>query len=276
LQFKSKDVSKKAILALCVAVLLPVVSYLLVKKVSDHAVVMPRHYFPDSVSEKIVDGKYETDTVWHRVRNISLTNQLGKKVSLDDLHDKVLVVDFFFTHCPSICPYMTRNMRRLQDMMVSRDPRRVIDTPLVHFVSISIDPERDTPDALKQYADRYGVDHEMWWMLTGNKDSIYNFGIQEMKMGMIDGNGVDTLFEHSPKFVLLDKNREVRGFYNGTDTADVLKLSQDIVFLSLEKDKSQPSEVAAQLKSIWPVYLIAVIALVFFWWIFRKKPDVPV
>lgn len=258
-------------MALALALALPVASYLIVKKVSDQAVVMPRHYFPDSVVEKVVDGKLQSDTVWHRVHNITLTNQLGKKVSLDDLKGKVLIVDFFFTHCPSICPYMTRNMKRLQDMMVSRDPQRVVDTPLVQFLSFSIDPERDTPEALKRYADKYGVDHDMWWMLTGNKDSIYDFGIREMKMGMVDGNGVDTLFEHTGKFVLLDKNREVRGFYNGLDSNDILKLSRDVVFLSLEKDKSQPSEILAQLKQIWPIYVIVLLATGVFIWVTRRR-----
>ena len=256
--------STKALSALALVVLLPLVSYLLVKGFGDNAVKMPPRYFADTVVNQVVNGKMTTDTQWHRVANITLTNQLGKQVSLDSINNKVIVVDFFFTRCPSICPGMTHSMKRLQDMMTSKDPRRIIDSSLAHLISISIDPQRDSPDVLKRYADRNGVDHNRWWMLTGDKTSIYNFGIQEMKLGIIDGNGVDTLFDHSPKFVLLDKDRVVRGYYNGLDSAQVLKLSQDIVFLSLEKDRKKPSALFAQIKQLWPIFAVVVIAVIVF------------
>ncbi len=257
-------VSTKALLALSIAVLLPVLSYLLVKGYSDDAVQMPPRYFADSVINKVVDGKSVSDTLWHKVTDITLTNQLGDTVSLSSIPDKVLVVDFFFTRCPSICPGMTKNMKRLQDMMTSRDPRKIIDISLVHFLSFSIDPLRDSPSVLKQYADKNGVDHNRWWMLTGDQQKIYDFGIQELKLGIIDGKGQDTLFDHSPKFVLLDKDRVVRGYYNGLDTAQILKLSQDIVFISLEKDKKKPSVIFNQLKQLWPVFVIVILAVFFF------------
>lgn len=256
--------SSKALLALAVMVLLPVVSYFLVKSYGDNAVQMPPRYYADSVIEKVVDGKQISDTVWHKVRNITLTNQLGKTVSLDSIQNKVLVIDFFFTRCPSICPGMTRSMKRLQDMMRSKDPRKVIDTALAHLLSFSIDPRRDSPAVLKQYADKYGVDHDRWWMLTGDLKEIYDFGIREMKLGIIDGNGIDTLFNHSPKFVLLDKDRVVRGYYDGLDSAQVLKLSQDIVFLSLEKDRKKPSKLLTELKGIWPIFVVVVLAVIVF------------
>lgn len=257
-----------------IAVLLPVLSYLLVKNYSEGAVLMPPRYFADTVYTKVVNGKQFSDTQWHKVRNIELVNQLGKKVSFDSLPNKVLVVDFFFTHCPSICPGMTNSMKRLQDMMHSEDPRKVIDTPLAHLVSITIDPERDSVTALKAYADKHGVDHQRWWMLTGDKQSIYDFGIQEMKLGIIDGNGVDTLFDHSPKFVLLDKDHVIRGYYNGLDSAQVLKLSQDIVFLSLEKDRKKPSTIFTQIKQLWPVFIIVILAVALLVWVITrsKKP----
>lgn len=256
--------STKAFYAIALVLLLPLVSYLLVKGFSDGAVQMPPRFYPDSTIEKVVDGKIIHDTLWHRVANIELVNQLGDTVTLEDIPNKVLVVDFFFTRCPSICPGMTRNMKRLQDMMTSKDPRKVVDSTLAHFLSISIDPERDSPTVLKRYADKNGVNHSNWWMLTGNKQAIYDFGIQEMKLGIIDGNGQDTLFDHSPRFVLLDKEHVVRGYYNGLDTAQLLRLSQDIVFLSLEKDRSKPSAVLAQLKGLWPVYIAVLIGVVLF------------
>ena len=76
---------------------------------------MPHHYFYDSVTVQEKNGKVSTDTVWHHVKNISFTNQLGKQVSLDDLRGKIIVIDFFFSHCPTICPGLARNMKKLQD-----------------------------------------------------------------------------------------------------------------------------------------------------------------
>lgn len=232
---------------------------------------MPKRFFYDSTIEKVVDGKRVTDTLWHRVSNIKLINQLGKTVELDSIHNKVLVVDFFFTHCPSICPGMTKGMKRLQTMMHSTDPRKIIDTPLVQFLSLSIDPERDSATALKAYADKYAIDPDSWWLLTGDKQMIYDFGIREMKLGVIDGNGVDTLFEHSSKFVLLDKDRIVRGYYNGLDTMQLLKLSQDIVFLSLEKDRKKPSAIFIELKKLWPIFSIVVVAVIVFMFIGGRR-----
>jgi protein SCO1 len=232
-------VSKKALLSLCIVALLPVVSYLIVKSASDNAVVMPRHYFPDSLINKIVDGKTYTDTVWHRLDNISLINQLGDTVSLDDIKGSIIIADFFFTRCPSICPTLTKNMKELQDAMKMKDYRRKIDSSYVRFISFSVDPERDTVEALKRYADKYAVNHDTWWFLTGDKKKIYDYALNELKLGLQDGNGVDTNFIHTEKFVLIDKNRNVRGYYNGLDSASMSKLAEDLTLLMLEKDKKK-------------------------------------
>ncbi|MEO7524219.1 MAG: SCO family protein, partial [Ferruginibacter sp.] len=96
--------NKKTVLALMLAILLPLTGYWIVKYYSKDAVHMPHRYFFDSVSNNETKGKTTTDTVWHQVKNISFTNQLGKKVSLDDLKGKILVIDFFFSRCPTICP----------------------------------------------------------------------------------------------------------------------------------------------------------------------------
>ena len=107
--------SKKAILALVLAALVPAISYLLVKFYSERAVQMPPRWFYDSVVVTEKNGKKITDTVWHQVKNISFTNQLGQQVSLYDIKGKVIVMDFFFTRCPTICPGMARAMKKLQD-----------------------------------------------------------------------------------------------------------------------------------------------------------------
>ena len=231
--------NKKALLALCIAILLPLVSYFLVKYYSDDAVIMPARFYADSVITKITDGKETTDTAWHKVDNISLTNQMGRQVSLSDLKDKVIVADFFFTKCPSICPTLTRNMKKLQDALKIKDELRGIDSSFIHFISFTVDPERDSVKVLKKYADKYGVNPDIWWMLTGPKKTIYDFAINELKLGLTDGGTVDSNFIHTSKFVLLDKDRVVRGYYDGMDSLALNKLAGDLIFIMLEKDKKK-------------------------------------
>jgi len=220
-------------------VLIPLASYLVVKKFTDDTNFIPRRYHYDTVITKVKDGIEVSDTVWHSVKNIQLQNQLGKTVSLSDLNGKILVVDFFFTHCISICPKLTANMKRLQQAIKTRDPRKLVDTPFIQFVSFTVDPERDSPSVLKKYADKFQLNHDTWWMLTGDKKTIYDFGLNEVKLGVPDSSSVDTNFIHSEYFVLLDRDRVVRGYYNGLDTIALNKLSEDIVFLMLERDKKK-------------------------------------
>jgi len=231
--------SSKALLAIVIAVLIPLASYLVVKKFTDDTNFIPRRYHYDTVITKVKDGIEVSDTVWHSVKNIQLQNQLGKTVSLSDLNGKILVVDFFFTHCISICPKLTANLKRLQQAIKTRDPRKLVDTPFIQFVSLTVDPERDSPSVLKKYADKFQLNHDTWWMLTGDKKTIYDFGLNEVKLGVPDSSSVDTNFIHSEYFVLLDRDRVVRGYYNGLDTIALNKLSEDIVFLMLERDKKK-------------------------------------
>jgi protein SCO1/2 len=232
--------NKKAILSISLALVIPVVSYFIVKNVSEDAVVIPRRFYMDTVITKTVDGKTTTDTVWHKTQNVTLVNQLGDTVSLYDIQNKVIVADFFFTRCPSICPQMTRNMARLQQSFSHYNRgRKVIDSSIVRFLSFSIDPARDSVAALKNYADKFGVNHDYWWMLTGAKKTIYDFALNELKVGLLEGEGVDTSFIHSQKFVLLDKDYIVRGYYNGLDTTSLSALAVDIGLLMLEKDKKK-------------------------------------
>jgi protein SCO1/2 len=200
---------------------------------------MPARFFPDSVVSKVVDGKTVTDTVWHRIANIALRNQLNDSVSLDDISGSIIIVDYIFTRCPSICPTLTKSMKSLQDAMKMKDLRRRIDSSYVRFISFTVDPERDSPDVLKKYADKYGVNHDTWWFLTGDKKKIYDYALNELKLGLQDGEGVDSNFIHTEKFVLIDKERIVRGYYNGTDTNSMSKLAEDITLLMLEKDKKK-------------------------------------
>ena len=223
--------SKKAILALLIAIMLPLSGYLLVSYYTKRDVKLPPRYFYDDVKITQKNGKTIYDTVWHQVKNIQLTNQLGQQVSLDDLDGKILVLDFIFTRCPSICPQMTEAMRRLQLSFPDNDT-------IVQFLSLSVDPTHDSVEVLRKYAEKFDVNPDNWWLLTGNKDSIYDFAFSEIKASVADVN-VDTAFVHTENFFLLDKNRVVRGWYNGLDSSDQKRLVRDIPLLMLEKDKNR-------------------------------------
>lgn len=231
--------NKTALAGIFLAVIVPVICYFIVDHYSADAVDMPRRYYVDTVLTKIEGGKEITDTVWHKVANIRLTNQLGEEVSLDDIQGKVIVANFFFTRCPSICPALTVNMKRLQNALKLQDVTRKIDTTFVQFLSFSVDPERDSAVQLKKFADRYGVNHDVWWMLTGDKKAIYDFALNEVKLSAIDGEGVDSNFIHTEKFVLMDRDRVVRGYYNGLDSMAMADLAGDIVKIFIEKDKKK-------------------------------------
>jgi len=232
--------NKKALAALCIALLIPVICYLILKTTSEEAVAMPRRFYMDSLISKTVDGKTTSDTIWHKTGNIKLINQLGDSVSLYDIQNRVIVADFFFTRCPNICPVMTKNMAKLQQSFSHfNEGRKIVDSSIVRFLSFSIDPDRDSVPVLKKYADKFSVDHDNWWMLTGKKKTIYDFALNELKLGLVDGEGVDTSFIHSEKFVLLDKDYVVRGYYNGTDTTSLATMAKDIGLLMLEKDRNK-------------------------------------
>ncbi|MBC7946632.1 MAG: SCO family protein [Chitinophagaceae bacterium] len=263
--------TKTALYALILAILVPLVSYFIVKKASDSAVHMPNHYLPDSVITTVVNGKKVTDTVWHRLPEFSLTNQLGQKVSWKDIRGKVVVVDFFFTHCPTICPALTKSMKRLQDG-ITNSKRVGNKTPdFLHLVSLSIDPERDSVPRLKAWADRFQVNPDQWWLLTGEKKEIYDLAINEMKIGIVDGKGVDTGFIHTDHFVLIDTNRYVRGYYHGLDSASVARLSEDIILLTMEKDKKKKGFLSGKLQLLAVIFLMTMGAVAVFLFIFRKK-----
>ena len=218
---------KKGILGLAIAGLIPLTAFLIFRFFGDKVQVLPRHYYMDSTRTRTEDGKIITDTIWHKAANVKLINQLGDSAELDSIQGKIIVADFFFTRCPSICPTLTKNMRKLQ-LSFMKSPG------FVQFVSFSVDPERDSVPALKKYADKYGVDHSNWWLLTGEKKTIYDFALNEVKLGLQDGNGVDSNFIHTPRFVLLDRKRVVRGYYNGLDSTEMLRLLDDVVFLNME------------------------------------------
>ncbi len=236
---------KSALIAFLLASMLPLAGYIIVKYYSKDAVIMPKHYFHDSVGTY----KGKPDTLWHKVKSIDFTNQFGAKVNLDELKGKIIVMDFFFTRCPVVCPGLTRNMKRLQDSFIKNDS-------IVQFISVSVDPEYDSAVHLRKFADRFKVNHDNWWFLTGKKEEVYRFAIEELKANIADPK-VDTAFIHTEYFYLLDTSRVVRGFYNGFDTMKLASLARDIPTLMLEKNKKAPS-VFRDFISILPLIFIGM------------------
>ncbi len=264
--------NKKALLGLCVAVLLPVFCYLVLKYTSESAVEMPRKLLLDTTTSRVENGKLVTDSIWHKTKNIHLQNQLGDTVSLYDNPGKVIVLDFFFTSCRSICPILTHNMAKLQQSFIKGgDVRNKIDTSIVQFLSFTVDPERDSVSVLKHYADRFGVHHDNWWMLTGSRDSIYRFAFEELKVDKFSEEPVSPDFVHTSRFVLLDKDRFVRGYYNGLDSISIGKLARDIGLLMLEKDVKQKSTVFREIIDLSWLWLIIVLMVTFFVLYLRRK-----
>jgi protein SCO1/2 len=271
---KRNSLSKKALTAVLLAIMLPLISYMIVKRASDHTIGMPGRYYYDSVTSVIKDGKKIDDTLWHSVTDFKFQNQLGRTVSMADLPGKVIVADFFFTRCPSICPKLTTNIKKLQDALSTKDQFMQLNPSFIQFLSFSVDPERDSVSVLKAYGDKFGINPDIWWLLTGPKKQIYDFSISELKLGLADGEGVDSNFIHTQKLVLLDKDHVVRGYYNGLDSVDLRKMANDMVFIMLEKDKNYVSPLK-EVKPILPIIIFMLAATVGTVIYLSKKPKVP-
>lgn len=164
---------------------------------------------------------------FHKIPTFSMTNQEGKTITDKTLENKIYVADFFFTTCPGICPKMTNNMGMVQEAFTNDDD--------VMILSYSVTPEKDSVTVLKNYAVEKGVDAKKWNLLTGNRQEIYDLGRKsyfvEEDLGKTK-NADD--FLHTENFVLIDKNKHIRGIYNGLNKTSVAQLIADIKTLKKE------------------------------------------
>jgi len=279
--------NKKAVYGILIALVIPVVAYFIMRAVP--AVTPPQRVFYDSVTTTISKGKQVTDTAWRHVPDFSLTNQFGQQVSWKDMmykrndsltEGKIVVVDFFFTHCPTICPTMTNHMKLLRDNIKSNNVVGDREADFVQFLSVSVDPERDSVPELKKWADRFQVNPENWWLLTGNKKEIYDWAKNGLQLGIVDGGNVDSNFMHPQLFMLLDKDRIIRArrdkdgnvmMYNGLDSNSLRNLAEDIVLLSLEKDPKKKSPLAGELELIAVVFAVAAIGVILLVTLMKKE-----
>jgi len=175
---------------------------------------------------KMVNGKEVTDTVYQTIPDFKFVNQYGDSITNKSLNGYVYVADFFFTTCPSICPIMHRNM-----LNVYKEYKSVSDFKII---SHSIDPKHDSVAVLKKYADKLGIKGNSWWLLQGKKEETYQLGEKSYLVSVKEDSGTPGGYVHQGWFVLVDKQKRVRGYYDGTDEKQVTKLIGDIKILLAE------------------------------------------
>ena len=187
---------------------------------------------PRDVNPELVDSLVQHIGYNHKIAPFAFTNQNGKTITNKDYEGKIYVADFFFTTCPTICPKMTDNMVWLQNQLKSN--------PEVKLLSFSVTPDIDTPDVLKKYAQEKGVDDSRWNLVTGDKKDIYYLA-RKSYLAVKTGKP-EELYDmvHTENFILVDKNKRIRGFYDGTNldqptndpkTKNMKQLLEDILWL---------------------------------------------
>ncbi|GAB3963077.1 hypothetical protein GCM10028805_65470 [Spirosoma harenae] len=213
---------------LLATLLVPALLYLFLRFGTQNHFVLPR-YLPKIDSTKgeplmgkvrLQDGSEVIDTIYNRIPPFKLIDQDSQIVDQSIVKNKIYVASFFFTRCGTICPRISSQLTRVQDIFRNN--------PSIVFVSHTVDPEHDRPTQLKAYAKKYEAIPGKWYFLTGSKADIYNLAMHgyylpTVDAGLKEGNPDET-FIHSEKLVLVDKEGIVRGFYDGTDKEDVDRL----------------------------------------------------
>jgi protein SCO1/2 len=180
-------------------------------------------YQPNMVSATLVDSSMQYVRKYHSIADFKLINQNGDTITQNTYADKIYVADFFFTTCPSICPVMTANLAEVQDEF--KDDNEVL------LLSHSVTPEIDSVAQLKKYAREKGVIDQKWNLVTGDKKQIYELARKSYMAVMDDGDGGAYDMIHTENFMLIDKERRIRGYYDGTNKEEVEKLIRDIEIL---------------------------------------------
>ena len=180
-------------------------------------------YNPSDFNPELVDISLQKQGNNHTVADFELTNQNGKIITQKEYENKIYVVDFFFTRCQTICPLMTNNMARLQTAFIADAD--------VMFLSMSVTPEIDSIPVLRKYADSKGVIDSKWNITTGDKRHIYDLARKSYFAVVEQGDGGLQDFIHTPNFILVDKNKQIRGGYDGTDDENIQQIVADIRIL---------------------------------------------
>lgn len=221
--FFKKSLPTLIFLGVFSAIGIPVFYHLL--KVDDKLKI----FSPSDVNPNLVDVSVKHITKNHTIADFSLINQNGEIITQNDYKDKIYIADFFFTRCKTICIAMAYNMSQLQEFYKN-------DSDIL-FLSHSVTPEMDSVPILKEYALNKGVIDGKWNVTTGDKKHIYELARKSYFAVIEDGDGGEDDFIHTEQFVLIDKKRRIRGFYDGTDVKDMEKLKQDMVLLKKEYEE---------------------------------------
>jgi len=184
-------------------------------------------YQPSKVNFELVDSTHQHISKYHKIADFSLINQNGDIITQEDYSNKIYVADFFFTTCQTICPIMTDHMREIQD--------EIKNDQEVMLLSHSVTPEIDSVEQLKRYAKIKGVDDTKWNLVTGDKKQIYKLARQSYMAVKTTGSGDQYDMIHTENFMLIDKKRQIRGYYDGTKPDDIERLLEDISVLKKEK-----------------------------------------
>ena len=179
---------------------------------------------PAMVNYELVDSTMQHVKRYHRISSFSLKNQNGETITEKNYDNKIYVADFFFTTCPGICIDMTRNMLKIQ--------KKIIDNPNIMLLSFSVTPKIDSVAQLKKYALEKGINDSKWNLLTGDKKQIYRLA-RESYFVVKEGQGINSMI-HTENFVLIDPDKRIRGFYDGTDDEEIIELMEDIIILEKE------------------------------------------
>jgi len=220
LKFFKKSKSTLIFLIVFSAVSIPVFYHLL--KVDKKLKV----YSPADVNPSLVDVSMKHIIKNHTIGDFELINQKGEIITNNDYQDKIYIADFFFTRCTNICIAMAYNMIELQEYYKKDDD--------IMFLSHSVTPKIDSVSVLRKYADDKGVIDGKWNITTGSKKHIYELARKSYFAVIEDGDGGENDFIHTEQFVLIDKERRIRGFYDGTEKKDMEKLKNDITLLKEE------------------------------------------
>lgn len=185
------------------------------------------YYNEESFTPNWLTPNTEEEKRFHKIPNFALTNQLGETVDQNTFKDKIYITDFFFTTCPGICPKMTGNMEKLQAEFINDDE--------VLLLSHSVTPTKDSVPVLKKYANEHGVISNKWHLVTGSKELIYGLGREAyfVENDLGEEKSIDD-FLHTENFLLIDKNKHIRGIYNGLNRASVAQLVTDVKALMSE------------------------------------------
>lgn len=167
----------------------------------------------------------EADSQYYTVPEFALINQDSQLVTPATFQDNIYITDFFFTSCPSICPKMKKQMLRVYNEFEDNDT--------VKILSHTIDPKHDTVEVLRAYAKKLGVEASKWHFVTGERKEIYDLGAKYF-ISVREDSTVEGGFDHGPYFALIDKDRHIRGYYDGTVEDEVDELMADIRVLLRE------------------------------------------